>query len=376
MSNNYEKIFDSGEYYRTEMSENGGLMTEPNKKQRGFPQHLLTAVLALILTAFFAKYIGGALLPFAAAYVASRLIRPAGIFFSRKCRVSEKRGCAVFAVLVCVGTGYGLALLSGILAAQLWEMIGYLPEYAEKAAELLRGLLDLLPFAVDAESRIYGMVSEALTDAAASLGTSAAAFLGSVVGAVPGSVFSTVVGIFSFVYLTADPDGIAESILGLLPDAAAKKTERIFAEVSGAVFLYLRTYLTIMTVTFFELSVGLTVIGVKYALAAALIIAVIDVFPVLGCGCVLVPWAVWEFLYGERRRGIALLVLLGVIYLIRQVLDSRLIGKMTGVHPFVALACLYFGWHLGGVGGMIAAPVILCAVRSLERAEGTFAENN
>jgi len=46
-------------------------------------------------------------------------------------------------------------------------------------------------------------------------------------------------------------------------------------------------------------------IGVKYALAASLIIAVIDVLPVLGCGCVLVPWAVWEFLYGDHRRGIA-----------------------------------------------------------------------
>ncbi len=347
-------------------------MTEPNKKQRGFPQVLLTAVLALILLEAFVKYVGGALLPFVLAYVASRLIRPAGVFFSRKCRVSEKKGCAVFAVLVCAGTGYGIALLSGVLAAQLWEVIGNLPEYAEKAADLLGGLLDLLPFTVNSESRVFRMVSDALADAASSVGASAASFLGGIVGAVPGGVFSAVVGIFAFVYLTADPEGIAQSLLGLLPEAAARKTERIFAEASGAVFLYLRTYLTIMTVTFFELSVGLTVIGVKYALAVALIVAVIDVLPVLGCGCVLVPWAVWEFLYGEQRRGIALLVLLGVIYLIRQVLDSRLIGKMTGVHPFAALACLYLGWHIGGVGGMILAPVILCAVRSLERAEENF----
>jgi predicted PurR-regulated permease PerM len=61
-----------------------------------------------------------------------------------------------------------------------------------------------------------------------------------------------------------------------------------------------------------------------------------------------------------------------VIYLIRQFLDSRLIGRMTGVHPFVALACLYLGWRIGGIGGMIAAPVILCAVRSLEGAENVF----
>ena len=347
-------------------------MTEPNKKQRTFPQVLLTAVLVLLLAEFFMKYIGASLVPFGVAYVASRLVRPAGVFLSRRCRVPEKAGCAVFAVLVCMGTVYALALLSGVFAAQLWDMIGNLPEYAEKASELFRGVLDMLPFAVDAESRMVRMISGALTDAASSIGASAASFLGGIVGAVPGSVFSVVAGAFAFVYLTADPDGIAESIRSLLPERVMRKTVRVFDEISGAVFLYLRTYLTIMTVTFFELSVGLTVIGVKYALAAALIIAVIDVLPVLGCGCVLVPWAVWEFLYGEARRGIALLVLLGVIYLIRQLLDSRLIGRMTGVHPFVALACLYLGWHIGGIGGMILAPVILCAVRSLGSAEEKY----
>lgn len=347
-------------------------MSDHIRKTRTFPQVLLTAVLALIFAEFFMKYIGSSLLPFVLAYVASRLVRPLGVFLSRQCRVPEKAGCAVFAVLVCIGTVTGAALLSGVLASQLWDMIGNLPDYAEKAAELFGTLLDMLPFSVDSESRLRPMLSGALTDAAASLASSAAAFLGGIVGAVPGSVFSAVVTFFAFIYLTADPAGIADSIRELLPSGMIRKTERIFGEVSGAVFLYLRTYLTIMTVTFFELTVGLSVIGVNYALAAALIIAVIDVLPVLGCGCVLVPWAVWEFLYGEARRGLALLVLLGVIYLIRQFLDSRLIGRMTGVHPFVALACLYLGWRIGGIGGMIAAPIVLCAVRSLEGAEDIF----
>ncbi len=347
-------------------------MTDPTRKTRTFPQVLLTAVLVLIFAEFFMKYIGSSLLPFVLAYVASRLVRPLGAFLSRQCRVPEKAGCAVFAVLVCIGTVSSAALLSGVLATQLWDMIGHLPEYAEKAAELFSALLEMLTFSMDSESRLRPMLSGALTDAAASLGSSAASFFGGVVGAVPGSVFSAVVTFFAFIYLTADPEGIADSIRELLPAGIMRKTERIFGEVSGAVFLYLRTYLTIMTVTFFELVVGLSVIGVNYALAAALIIAVIDVLPVLGCGCVLVPWAIWEFLYGEARRGLALLVLLGVIYLIRQFLDSRLIGRMTGVHPFVALACLYLGWRIGGIGGMIAAPVILCAVRSLQGAENVL----
>ncbi len=340
------------------------------ERRRAFPVFLLTLVLFLFAAEFFVKRIGAALVPFALAYIAAQLVRPAGIFLSHKCRVPEKMGCAVFAVLVCFGAMYVLTLMSGLLATQLWDVIGRLPEYAEDASVLFADLLDLLPFSTRSDSQLAKMVSGAISEAASSIGTAAASFLGGVVGAVPSGVFSVVVGVFSFIYLMADPLGAADSIKSLLPAAVSQKIVRIFYEVSGAVFMYLRTYLTIMLVTFLELSVGLTILGVKYALAVALIIAVIDVLPVLGCGCVMIPWAVWEFIYGEVRRGVGLLVLLGAIYLIRQALDSKLIGKMTGVHPFVALMCLYLGWHIGGVGGMILAPVALCAARQIQNSQG------
>ena len=148
----------------------------------------------------------------------------------------------------------------------------------------------------------------------------------------------------------------------ILPEKYGERVSRMFRGASGAVFSYIRAYLLIMTVTFFELLIGLTAVGVSGALVASLAITLIDVLPVLGCGAVLVPWAVWSFVSGEAGRGIGMLVVFGVIYVVRQFLEPRLIGKMTGVHPFAVLAGMYIGLKLCGVGGMIGVPVALMCV--------------
>ena len=55
-------------------------------------------------------------------------------------------------------------------------------------------------------------------------------------------------------------------------------------------------------------------------------------------------------------------MLLGVIWLVRQFLEPRVIGKAAGIHPILALAGAYIGFRAAGIGGMLAAPVLLSAV--------------
>ena len=85
----------------------------------------------------------------------------------------------------------------------------------------------------------------------------------------------------------------------------------------------------------------------------------------LGVGTVLIPWAALAFLEGDAVRGIQLLVLLGVMYIVRQTVEPRILGKNAGVHPVVALIFVYAGFCLAGVAGMILAPILLNAVAVL-----------
>ena len=54
--------------------------------------------------------------------------------------------------------------------------------------------------------------------------------------------------------------------------------------VVGTLFVCIRSYALIMSITFVELSVGLGIIGVDYFILVALAIAIFDILPVLGTG--------------------------------------------------------------------------------------------
>lgn len=305
--------------------------------------------------------IASAVIPFLAAYIAARLVRPLGVKLAGLAGMREIPFCAVYGVLVLLGAGYTLTVLSGRLLTELWELIGYLPEAADNTARLLRDLADSLPFPLSEHSvgQFYGIVSHVLDEAAAWLGKYGAELLGRAVQGIGGGVLSLFMGSAAFVYLTADPEGAVNCLKNLLPQRWKESLAGWCGNAASVTFSYLRAYLILCLVTTAELAVGLGILGAENPLASAVIIAVVDALPVFGCSAVLVPWAVWKFLTGDGGMGAGLLILLGCVYAVRQFLEPRLIGRVTGVHPAVALMAVYIGWKTAGIVGMIAAPVLL-----------------
>ena len=179
-------------------------------------------------------------------------------------------------------------------------------------------------------------------------------------------------------WLTADPDGAWEALAGLIPSsagsasglrAAAERFRERMRRAGDAMGRYLRAYLILTAVTFAELLPGLWLLGTENAPAAAFLIAAVDLLPVLGCGTVLVPWAAASFLAGNGGRGIGLLLLLAAVWVTRQILEPRLVGKAAGVHPFLALTAGYLGLRLFGGAGMLLSAVLLCSL-SAEKEKG------
>ena len=70
-----------------------------------------------------------------------------------------------------------------------------------------------------------------------------------------------------------------------------------------------KTYLFLMSLTFAELAVGLSLLKIEDAISLAAIIALADILPVLGVGTILLPWIVVSILVGSVPLGVGLLVL-------------------------------------------------------------------
>lgn len=97
-------------------------------------------------------------------------------------------------------------------------------------------------------------------------------------------------------------------------------------------------------------------------------IGLLDALPVLGTGTVLIPWAAADFFMGNWKGGLALLVLYGVCYFLREILEARMMGSQVGLSPLENLMAMYVGLELFGIAGFFLGPLGLLLIEDLTEA--------
>ena len=95
----------------------------------------------------------------------------------------------------------------------------------------------------------------------------------------------------------------------------------------------------------------------------------LDILPLVGTGTILVPWGAALIAGGDMPGGIGLLLLFGVIEVLRNILEPRIVGGQIGLHPIVTITSMYAGLKIAGFAGMLAAPVVVMLVRHLSTSE-------
>ena len=128
----------------------------------------------------------------------------------------------------------------------------------------------------------------------------------------------------------------------------------------------LRGYIIILLITCAELFIGFTILRLEYAFVLAMLIAIMDILPVVGTGTALIPWGVYQLIIGNVWMGLGLLVLYAAITVIRQIIEPKIIGKQVGLTPIVTLMAMYLGLQLFGIIGMVCLPILLIIIVKLQ----------
>ncbi len=63
----------------------------------------------------------------------------------------------------------------------------------------------------------------------------------------------------------------------------------------------------------------------------------------------MIPWAVFSAINGDINLGIAIIVLLIIMSIVRQVLEPKLVSKNIGIHPIFTLIAMYTGFKIIGI---------------------------
>ena len=187
---------------------------------------------------------------------------------------------------------------------------------------------------------------------------------------IPSILVGTIVGIVCCCFMTSDYHTLRSLIMtqaGKRADAFIRTKQIIFSTLGKMI----RAYGLIMCITFLEMVLGLSILKLfgiyenGYIFAIALITAVIDIVPVLGTGTVLIPWAIWMFFSGDVAMGIGLLVIYGVITVVRQIIEPKLVASQLGLPAFVTLMAMYIGSRLFGFVGLFLLPMTVMLLKVL-----------
>ena len=100
-------------------------------------------------------------------------------------------------------------------------------------------------------------------------------------------------------------------------------------------------------------------------LLMALFIGFVDALPILGSGTVMIPWAIICAVNGDINLGIAIIVLLIIMSIARQVLEPKLVSKNIGVHPIFTLIAMYTGFKFIGIIGLLIGPIVLIIIKNI-----------
>ena len=182
---------------------------------------------------------------------------------------------------------------------------------------------------------------------------------------VPGGALSFFTAIIASFMISSKLPDLKSRARNLLQARRVQTLLETLHRLRHALGCWLKAQLKLSGITFTVATSGLFLLRVPLAPMWGAVIAVVDAFPVLGTGTVLVPWSLVSFLQGDRLIAFGLLGLYGAATVIRTVLEPRLVGKHLGLDPLVTLLALYAGFKLFGFPGMILSPLIAVTVTQL-----------
>lgn len=357
-------------------------------------QRLASVGICLTLGSFFifllGKYLFAVFTPFLIAWLMALLTNAISSVVCRHFKIPAKLCAAVVLSLLFVFIGIVLFWGANRFLTEVENFISRLTVNGDSLSQSVSGLVDKfdnigshIPLVrefknheqlSDVGNRIDEMLNSFLKGLASDLGTALTSLVTAAVRALPSIVLFVLISVIASFYFALDFDTINMWISALLPAQLRAKLPVLKEQTKSLAVRYLKAYSILMVLTFFEIFVGLSVIGVDYAFLLAIGISFLDVLPVFGVGTVLIPWSIISFLTHNFTRGIGLVVLWAIVTVIRQIAEPKIVGGTIGLHPIVTLIGMYVGFKLFGIIGMFLAPTAIIAVRAYLVKRPVFAE--
>ncbi|MCL2375997.1 MAG: sporulation integral membrane protein YtvI [Defluviitaleaceae bacterium] len=321
---------------------------------------LLIIAACTVLAVFLAGYIA----PFVVGYIISLILSPIVGIIHTKWRINRGITAAVLILLLIAAIIFLGGFLISRIGTEMAALMQDFPQYISGAQvhfeNAMASIENMLGTGLEID---FAVILNQLLNITTGL-LQGALEGGAFLTAIPFAVIRVLLTIISAFFFIKDKELIKQSVAGLFPKRFVARFRIVRQGILKALVGYVKGQLIIMTYVSTICIIGLSIIRSPYALFIGLGIGLFDLIPVFGAGGILIPWAIYHIIAGNITFAIGLLVIYGVVFLSRQMLEPRIVGNKIGMHPIILLMSVYIGVSTIGPIGIFAGPLVVLTIKT------------
>lgn len=315
-------------------------------------------------------------LPFILAYFAAALTQPLRKFLIKKCKFHPSAAkYTAWAIAIVIFLGFFTLLIVKIISGII--------DFANNQKllnDMYNGIYGLYQRFMDWKATLPDNYSAILDDSigratstvlslVGQIGTIALTWARNMLAGFPNFLLFWLIFLIATFFFCKDYKEIKDEFARQVPSKWQKKVDQIKQFSFEAVGKYLRGMGIMLVVVFCILFIGLSILGVKYAVFIAAGLACLDVLPLIGTGIFLNPWGVYMIVFGHNFYvGFGLMILYLINIVLRNIIEPKVMSKSMGIHPLVTLLAVYVGLKTIGFAGVILFPILALVLLHLQEA--------
>ncbi len=261
--------------------------------------------------------------------------------------------------------GLGVLILSLVIpyvSDDINRLINALPEVVQRVSTSLEQAQDSSPQYLD----FLGEVQNILGGLSGWLQQASQSILGLVVSIFGGVLSFFAILIISF-YLSVTRKGIENFLGSVVPEKYEGYVISLWKRAEVKVGKWLQGQLLLCLIVGLLSYIGLSLLGIKYALILSLIIMVLELVPMVGPVLAAIPAVFLAFMQSPSLGFWVIVLYVFVQQLENHVLVPIILGKTLNLNPVVVIIALLIGQQLAGIPGMIlSVPIATIIVEMLD----------
>lgn len=353
---------------------------------------IIITVLIILTVVFGIPVIFKYLFPFILAFAIAAFLNPLINFINKglskiKIISSVSRGMItlLITILILLVSGYGLYTIVMTLLQEIFGLAntiqnnwGTIVKVFENAERWLTIQINILPpEAIEIVEGVIDNILVFLRNFTGNLLNYTVAISGFLISKGGSLTLNLVTFFLSLYFIMSDYDRIKTRVKSQVHPNILKTIRLLRNTIVLGVGGYVKTQFLLSFTAFVVMFIAFSLYGVDYALTIAFVLAIVDIIPLIGTIAVLLPWGIYELIFGITNFGV-FLVLLGIgFFIFRRLIEPKIMGTQTGLHPLFALIGIYVGIQFSGLWGALLGPLVMVVFIGIIKSgilDNTFAD--